>query len=126
MEDPRNSMGQHISLITVCYRNEKFLEHLLEKGNDLLRYNYLHEEIMYKAKMSTEGGVDIKNSPDCNGEIFLCRCENELKNSTCLATGGSKQEGKSFFRYAFLYINQETSEKHTEQQILLPFSQQMD
>jgi hypothetical protein len=66
---------------------------------------------MYKAKVSIEEGVDIKNSLDCNGE-FLCRFEDALKNSTCFATDSSKRVGKSFTGYVLLDIKQEASEKH--------------
>jgi hypothetical protein len=65
MEDPMNSTGQHISLITDCYRDAEFAEHLTEKGNVPLCYNYSYEGMMYKAKVPVEG-VDIKSSPDCN------------------------------------------------------------
>lgn len=60
--------------------------------------------------MSTEEGVDIKYSLDCNGE-FLCRFEDTLKNSTCFMTDDSKREGKSFTGYALLHIKQEANEK---------------
>jgi hypothetical protein len=111
MEDPGNSMGQHISLIIECYRDLEFVDHLLEKGSVPLCYNYLYDGMMYKAKVSIEEGVDIKNSLDCKGE-FPCRFDDALKTSTCFTKDGSKREGKSFTGYALLDIKQDASEKH--------------
>jgi hypothetical protein len=59
--------------------------------------------MMYKAKVSIEERVGMKNSLDCNGE-FLCRFEDALKNSMCFATDGSKREGKLFTGYALLDV----------------------
>jgi hypothetical protein len=119
MEDPRNMVAQHTSLIE-CYRDLEFVEHLREKGNVPLCYNYMYECMMYKTKVSKDG-VDIKNSLDCNGE-FLCRFEDALKNTTCFTTDGSKREGKSFTGYALLDRKQEASEKHRTLNIVSIFA----
>jgi hypothetical protein len=46
---------------------------------------------MYNAEVSIGEGLDIRNSPDCNGE-FLCRFENALKNSMCFTTDSPKEK----------------------------------
>jgi hypothetical protein len=76
MENPRNSMEQHTSLIIECYRDVEFVE--LEKENVSLYHNYSYAGVMYSQGVYRRTNGD-KETPRIAVESCFATDESKIR-----------------------------------------------